>query len=73
MIEALLTRLLGDALAMPGKFIDVATADVVSAVLVAMGGLLVTAALGVFGGLALGAGVDLFRSPRIGRRHPRGD
>lgn len=68
-----LTRLLADALAMPAKFIEIATADVVSALLVAMGGLLVTVALGVFGGLTLGAGIDLFRSPRIGQRHPRED
>ncbi|MFB6162372.1 MAG: hypothetical protein ABEJ86_02895 [Halococcoides sp.] len=65
-----LTRLLDDALSMPALFADVATTDPGAALLVAIGGLLVTVAIGVFGGLAIGAGVDALRSPRIGRRHP---
>lgn len=44
---------------MPGEFADVATADPLSAVLVAIGGLLTFAAMAVFGGLTLGAVVDL--------------
>lgn len=70
---ALLARLATDALAMPTYFLDVATTDPISAVLVAIGGLLTTLAIGAFGALTLGAGIDLLRGPTIGRRHPRAD
>lgn len=54
----------------PGLFADVATHDPISAILVAMGGLIIAASVGAFGILVLGAVVDLLTPGSKGINHP---
>jgi len=53
------TELIQSVLDMPGEFAAVATHDPLSALLVAIGGLLVLVSAGYFGILTLGAAVNL--------------
>lgn len=52
---------IGNAVEAVRLFTDVATSDPLSAVLIALGGLLTFAATAVFGGLSAGAAVSFFR------------
>ncbi len=67
---SLLAELIDSILAAPEQFIDVATHDPVSALLVAVGGVLVGAPLVFFGILVLGAVVDLIRPESSAVEHP---
>lgn len=54
-----------------GDIVSVASQGPIEAVLVAMGALLVTVSLGVFGILVLGAIVDLVTPGGVGATHPQ--
>lgn len=54
-----------------GEIVSVATQGPIEAVLVAMGALLVTVSIGVFGILVLGAVVDLVTPGGGGATHPQ--
>jgi len=56
---------------MPGKFVDIAMADPISAVLILVGAVLVGAASAVFGYLTLGAAASLVVRPGSGPKPPR--
>jgi hypothetical protein len=64
-------QLLQSILDMPGKFIDIALFDPLSAVLILLGAVLVGAASAVFGYLTLGAAASLLVRPGSGPSPPR--
>lgn len=59
-LQSAAVELVNSVVEMPGRFADVAAHDPVSAVLIAFGALFVTAAVGAFGYLSLGAFFSLF-------------
>jgi len=69
-MQSLLMQLLQSILDMPGKFIDIALADPLSAVLILLGAVLVGAASAVFGYLTLGAAASLVVRPGSGPSQP---
>ena len=72
-MASFLSDLLNSIVDMPGKFVDVATHDPISAILVAFGALFVGGAVLAGAYLGLGAVVDLVRPSRPGAVHqPRG-
>ena len=70
-MQSLPTQLLRSILDMPGKFIDIAMTDPVSAVLILIGAALVGLSSAVFGYLSIGALFSLFIRPESGRSPPR--
>lgn len=67
---SVLSRLIQSVLDAPGMFLDIATQGPISAILLAMGALLVAVAVAVFGGLTAAAVVELLTPSRSsGRRH----
>jgi len=70
-MQSLLAELIESIVRMPGEFQSVATNDPISAVLMALGSLLVFVSLGVFGYLTLGAAVDLITPDVSGRSPPQ--
>lgn len=70
-MQSLLSDLIDSIVEMPGEFAAVATNDPVSAVLVALGTLLIAFSMGVFGYLTLGALVDLVIPDSTGRAPPQ--
>jgi len=70
-LETFVSELVDSALTAPEEFIDIATRDPISAVLIAFGALFVFASVGAFGVLTLGAVLDLVTPSRIGRKPPR--
>jgi hypothetical protein len=64
------TEFVDSLVEMPGQFADVAAHDPISAVLVAMGAVLVTAPLGLFGVLTLGAVVEFIVPDSTESSHP---
>ncbi|MDS0280585.1 hypothetical protein [Haloarcula onubensis] len=70
-MQSLVSQFVQSVLDMPGKFIDIAMADPLSAVLILVGAVLVGAASAVFGYLTLGAVVSLVIRPGSGPSPPR--
>ena len=70
-LETLLTQLVDSIADVGPEFLDVATRDPISAVLIAFGALFVFASVGAFGALTFGALVDLLTPSRVGRKPPR--
>lgn len=70
-MQSLVSQLFQSILEMPGRFIDIALADPVSALLILIGAALVGGASAVFGYLTLGAAVSLVMRPGSGRSPPR--
>jgi hypothetical protein len=64
-------QLVQSILDMPGKFVDIALFDPISAVLILVGAALVGAASAVFGYLSLGAALSLVFRPGSGRSPPK--
>ncbi len=69
-MQTLLMQLLQSIIDMPGKFIDIALYDPLSAVLILLGAVLVGAASAVFGYLTLGAVASLVVRPGSGPSQP---
>lgn len=69
-MQSLLMQLLQSIIDMPGKFIDIALYDPLSAVLILLGAVLVGAASAVFGYLTLGAVASLVVRPGSGPSQP---
>ena len=69
-MQSLPMQLLRSILDMPGKFIDIAMTDPISAVLILIGAALVGLSSAVFGYLTLGAAASLFVRPGSGRSPP---
>jgi len=67
---SILSRLIEDTIAMPGKFAEVAGHDPIAAVLLLIGAVLVLFSSAVFGILSLGAVVDLIFPGSRGETHP---
>jgi urea transporter len=70
-MQSLPTQLVQSIIDMPGRFIDIALADPISAVLILIGAVLVGAASAVFGYLSLGAAASLVIRPGGGRSPPQ--
>ena len=70
-MQSLPTQLVQSIIDMPGRFIDIALADPISAVLILIGAVLVGAASAVFGYLSLGAAASLVMRPGSGRSPPQ--
>jgi len=70
-LETLVSELLESIVDAGPQFLDIATRDPISAVLIAFGALFVFASVGAFGVLTLGAVLDLVTPSRIGREPPR--
>ena len=70
-MQSLTSQLIQSVLDMPGKFLDIALTDPVSAVLILIGAALVGVASAVFGYLSLGAAASLVIRPGSGRSPPR--
>ncbi|WP_254279825.1 hypothetical protein [Haloarcula marina] len=70
-MQGLLTELVQSIIDMPGRFVDVALADPLSAILILFGALFVGVASAVFGYLSLGAFFSLFIRPGSGRSPPQ--
>lgn len=68
---SLISDLIASALEMPNAFADVATADPVAGVMLALGGLLMALSLGYFGLLVLGVLWELVSPGAAGRSYPR--
>jgi hypothetical protein len=66
----ILTELIDSVLRMPGEFAAIATSDPLSAVLIAIGGLLTGVSVLVFGYLAVGGLASLFVSDEAEPRQP---
>jgi len=69
-MQSLPMQFVQSILDMPGKFIEIAMADPISAVLILIGAALVGVSSAVFGYLSLGAAVSLFIRPGSGRSPP---
>lgn len=69
-MQSLVTELVQSIIDMPGRFIDIALADPISAVLILIGAVLVGAASAAFGYLSLGAALSLVTRPGSGRSPP---
>jgi len=69
-MQSLPSQFVQSILDAPGKFIDIAMADPISAVLILIGAVLVGGASAVFGYLSLGAAVSLVIRPGSGRSPP---
>lgn len=69
-MQSLLVELVQSIIDMPGKFIDIALFDPLSALLILVGALFVGAASAVFGYLTLGAALSLFMRPGSGQSPP---
>jgi|GEM_PF-976055 len=70
-MQSLPMQLVQSILDMPGKFVDIALFDPISAVLILVGAALVGAASAVFGYLSLGAALSLVFRPGSGRSPPK--
>jgi len=70
-MQSLTSQLIQSVLDMPGKFLDIALADPLSAVLMLIGAVLVGGASAVFGYLSLGAAASLVMRPGSGRSPPQ--
>jgi len=70
-MQSLVSQFVQSILDMPGKFIDIAMADPISAVLILIGAALVGGASAVFGYLSLGAAASLVIRPGSGRSPPQ--
>jgi hypothetical protein len=70
-MQSLPTQLVQSIIDMPGRFIDIALADPISAVLILVGAAMVGAASAVFGYLSLGAAASLVMRPGSGRSPPQ--
>jgi hypothetical protein len=70
-MQSLPTQLVQSVIDMPGKFLEIALADPISAVLMLIGAALVGAASAVFGYLSLGAAASLVMRPGSGRSPPQ--
>ena len=70
-MQSLPSQLVQSIVDMPGKFLDIALADPISAVLMLVGAVFVGAASAVFGYLSLGAAASLVIRPGSGRSPPR--
>ncbi len=70
-MQSLPMQFVQSILDMPGKFVDIALADPISAVLILIGAVLVGGASAAFGYLSLGAAASLFIRPGSGRSPPR--
>jgi len=69
-MQSLVTELVQSIIDMPGRFIDIALNDPISAVLILIGAVLVGAASAAFGYLSLGAALSLVTRPGSGRSPP---
>jgi hypothetical protein len=69
-MQSLVTELIQSIIDMPGRFIDIALTDPISAVLILIGAVLVGAASAAFGYLSLGAALSLVTRPGSGRSPP---
>ncbi len=69
-MQSLVTELVQSIIDMPGRFIDIALTDPISAVLILIGAVLVGAASAAFGYLSLGAALSLVTRPGSGRSPP---
>jgi|AntRauTorcE11898_2_1112593.scaffolds.fasta_scaffold17361_2 hypothetical protein len=70
-IGAFVSQLVDSLVEIGPKFLEVATRDPIAGVLVAFGALFVFVSVAVFGGLTLGAVVDLLTPSRTGREPRR--
>jgi len=70
-MQSLVSQLLQSILEMPGRFLDIALTDPISALLILIGAALVGGASAVFGYLTLGAVASLVIRPGSGRSPPR--
>jgi len=70
-MQSLPTQLVQSVIDMPGKFLEIALADPISAILMLIGAALVGAASAVFGYLSLGAAASLVMRPGSGRSPPQ--
>jgi len=70
-MQSLLVELLQSILEMPGRFLDIALTDPISALLILIGAALVGLSSAVFGYLSIGALFSLFIRPGSGRSPPR--
>lgn len=68
---SLLSELVSSLLAMPNALADAAGVDPLSAVLLAVGGLVMAVSLGYFALLVLGAALNLVRPGGDGREYPQ--
>jgi urea transporter len=69
-MQSLPVQLIQSIVDMPGRFIDIALGDPISAILILIGALLVGASSAVFGYLSLGAAFSLVMRPGSGRSPP---
>ena len=69
-MQGLAMELVQSIVDMPGRFIDIALTDPISAVLILVGAVLVGVSSAVFGYLSLGAALSLFTRPGSGRSPP---
>ena len=65
-----LAELVESMLEAPGQFVDIATHDPISALLVAVGGLIITVSVGFFAILVAGALVELVIPDSSEKSHP---
>lgn len=65
-----LAELLESALEAPGQFVDIAAHDPISALLLGIGGLIITASVGFFGILVAGAVVEFVVPDSTDTSHP---
>ena len=70
-MQGLLVQLVQSIVDMPGKFIDIALFDPLSAVLILIGAVLVGVSSAVFGYLSIGALFSLVIRPGSGRSPPQ--
>jgi urea transporter len=69
-MQSLAMELVQSIIDMPGRFIDIALTDPISAVLILIGAALVGVSSAVFGYLSLGAAFSLVTRPGSGRSPP---
>ena len=70
-MQSLATELVQSIIDMPGKFLDIALSDPISAVLILIGAAIVGLSSAVFGYLSLGAAASLVIRPGSGRSPPQ--
>ena len=69
-MQSLVSQFVQSVLDAPGKFVDIAMTDPISAVLILIGAALVGVSSAVFGYLSLGAAASLVVRPGSGRSPP---
>ena len=70
-MQSLAMELVRSIIDMPGKFVDIALTDPISAILILIGAVIVGVSSAVFGYLSLGAAFSLVMRPGSGRSPPQ--